>query len=110
MDASHRGGATGFVEVLTHRCIAWPDYTGNSMFQTLGNLESDPHAGIIFVDFAAGNTLQLSGRAHVDWDPLRANRLAGAERVVELEIEVVRATVGALPLRSQAVERSPFNP
>jgi predicted pyridoxine 5'-phosphate oxidase superfamily flavin-nucleotide-binding protein len=110
LDASHRGGAPGFVEVLGERRIAWPDYTGNSMFQTLGNLASDPRAGLLFADFATGDVLQLSGRARVDWDPGRAARFAGAERVVELEIDAVRETRGALPLRSRAVEPSPFNP
>lgn len=110
LDASHRGGAPGFVEVLGDRRIAWPDYKGNAMFQTLGNLASDAHAGLVFADFATGDVLQLSGRAHVDWDPARAARFAGAERVVELEVDAVRETRGALPLRADAVEPSPFNP
>ena len=110
LDASHRGGAPGFVEVLGERHIAWPDYTGNSMFQTLGNLASDPRGGLAFVDFATGDVLQLSGRAHVDWDPARAARYAGAERVVELEVEAVRETRGVLPLRAEVAEASPYNP
>ena len=110
LDASHRGGAPGFIEVLDERHIAWPDYSGNSMFQSLGNLASDPRAGLVFADFTTGDVLQLSGRARVDWDPARAARFAGAERVVELAIDAVRETRGALPLRSHAVELSPFNP
>jgi hypothetical protein len=110
LDASHRGGPPGFVEVLGERRIAWPDYAGNSMFQTLGNLASDPRAGLVFADFATGDVLQLSGRARVDWDPARATRFAGAERMVEFEIDAVRETRGALPLRSHAAEPSPFNP
>jgi hypothetical protein len=80
------------------------------MFQTLGNLGSDPRAGLVFADFATGDVLQLTGRARVDWDPARAARFVGAARVVELEIDAVRETHGALPLRSHAVEPSPFNP
>ena len=110
LDASHRGGTPGFVEVLDERRIAWPDYKGNAMFQTLGNLASDPHAGVVFADFASGDVLQLTGRARVDWDPARAARFPGAERVVELEIDGVRETRGAFPLRTEAVEPSPFNP
>ena len=109
-DASHRGGAPGFVEVLGARRIAWPDYAGNSMFQTLGNLASDPRTGLVFADFATGDVLQLSGRARVDWDPARAARIAGAERVVELEIDAVREMREALSLRSRAAEPSPFYP
>jgi hypothetical protein len=110
LDASHRGGAFGFVEVLDERHLAWPDYAGNSMFQTLGNLETDPHAGLVFADFATGDLLQLIGRARVDFDPARAAKFAGAERIVDFEIDAVRETRAALPLRSYAVEASPYNP
>jgi predicted pyridoxine 5'-phosphate oxidase superfamily flavin-nucleotide-binding protein len=110
LDASHRGGAPGFVKVLDEQHIAWPDYAGNSMFQTLGNLASDPRAGLLFADFATGDLLQLTGRARVDWNPARAARAAGAERVVDFEIDAVRETSGALPLCAHAVEPSPFNP
>ena len=52
------------------------------MFQTLGNLSVDPRAGLLFVDFASGATLQLSGRAQIVWEPERAVRFA-VERWVE---------------------------
>ena len=110
LDASHRGGAPGFIEVLDERRIAWPDYAGNSMFQTLGNFATDPRAGLVFVDFATGDLLQLSGRARVDFDPARAARFAGAERSVDFEIDAVCEIAAALPLRSYAVEASPYNP
>lgn len=110
LDASHRGGAPGFIQVLDERHIAWPDYAGNSMFQTLGNLASDPACGLTMADFANGDVLQISGRARIDWNPSRAARFTGAERFVELEIDVVRDTRGALPLRAHTVEPSPFNP
>lgn len=110
LDASHRGGAPGFVAVLDAQRLAWPDYAGNAMFQTLGNLASDPRAGLVFVDFASGDVLQLSGRARVDWNAARAARFSGAERVVDFEIDAVRETCNALPLRAGAAESSPFSP
>jgi uncharacterized protein len=66
-DASHRGGPAGFVRA-THECLWWPDYPGNNMFNSFGNLAVDPTAALLFVDFGTGNTLQLSGTAAVDWD------------------------------------------
>jgi hypothetical protein len=67
-DASHRGGPAGFVRV--HDGVPWwPDYAGNSMFNTLGNLAVDPAAALLFPDFATGRTLQLSGTATVEWLP-----------------------------------------
>jgi predicted pyridoxine 5'-phosphate oxidase superfamily flavin-nucleotide-binding protein len=66
-DASHRGGAPSFVRVDGDR-LWWPDYPGNNMFNSLGNLAVDPAAALLFVDFAAGRILQLSGSAEVEWD------------------------------------------
>ena len=109
-DASHRGGAPGFVRVEGGRRLVWPDYSGNAMFNTLGNLTADARAGLLFVDFENGNTLQLSGRARVVWDEGRAAEFAGAERVVEFDVEEVVETSGALPLRWRFEEYSPFNP
>jgi hypothetical protein len=109
-DASHRGGNPGFVEVIDRSRIAWPDYSGNRMFQTLGNLATDPRAGLLFIDFEGGRTLQLTGRAEVDWDEKRAARHPGAERIVDFTIERVIETKGRSELRRRLVERSPFNP
>jgi predicted pyridoxine 5'-phosphate oxidase superfamily flavin-nucleotide-binding protein len=67
-DVSHRGGAPGFVSVVDDRTLRIPDYAGNGMFNTLGNLTLDPRAGIVLPDFEAGRTLQLVGRAVIRWD------------------------------------------
>jgi predicted pyridoxine 5'-phosphate oxidase superfamily flavin-nucleotide-binding protein len=88
-DVSHKGGNPGFVKVIDARHIAFPDYNGNSMFNTLGNLTVDPQAGLLFIDFDSGRTLQLTGRASIDWSPERVRTFAGAERVVDFEAEQV---------------------
>ncbi|HTY32786.1 pyridoxamine 5'-phosphate oxidase family protein [Mycobacterium sp.] len=65
-DASHRGGPRGFVHVARGQ-LWWPDYPGNNMFNSLGNLSADPTAALLFLDFHAGIALQLSGTAAVRW-------------------------------------------
>jgi predicted pyridoxine 5'-phosphate oxidase superfamily flavin-nucleotide-binding protein len=67
-DASHRGGAPGFVRVDGNRRLWWPDYRGNNMFNSLGNLAVDPEAALLFLDFRTGRTVQLSGTAAVEFD------------------------------------------
>ncbi|HZU95836.1 MAG TPA: pyridoxamine 5'-phosphate oxidase family protein, partial [Planctomycetota bacterium] len=64
-DASHRGGPAGFVEVLGRSMLVFPDFPGNNMFNTLGNLSADPRVGLLFVDFETGRTLQVSGCAEI---------------------------------------------
>ena len=65
-DASHRGGTPGFVRVEDD-ALWWPDYPGNNMFNSFGNLAVDPAAALLFADFGTGRTLHLSGTAAVDW-------------------------------------------
>jgi uncharacterized protein len=100
-DASHRGGRPGFVRVLDSHRLAFPDYSGNNMFNTLGNLVRYPRAGLLFVDFTSGAVLQLTGRTEVLFAP---------ERAVTFEIEDVVERRGASALRWELVEPSPSNP
>ena len=65
-DASHKGGDLGFVRV-EGADVMWPDYAGNNMFNSLGNLAVDPRAALLFIDFDTGRVLQLSGTAELEW-------------------------------------------
>jgi uncharacterized protein len=65
-DASHRGGAPDFVRV-DDEGLWWPDYPGNNLFNSLGNLAVDPEAALLFFDFPTGRTLHLSGTAETTW-------------------------------------------
>jgi uncharacterized protein len=109
-DVSHKGGNPGFVRVLDERRIAFPDYNGNSMFNTLGNLTDNPHAGLLFIDFDTGRTLQLSGLASIDWSPPRVRTFAGAERVVDFELEQIIDTPAGFPLVAKFRQYSRNNP
>ena len=66
-DASHRGGTPGFVRVEDDGTLWWPDYPGNNMFNSLGNIAENGEAALLFVDFAGGIALHLTGRAEVAW-------------------------------------------
>jgi predicted pyridoxine 5'-phosphate oxidase superfamily flavin-nucleotide-binding protein len=109
-DASHRGGQPGFVRVEGERRLRFPDYAGNNMFQTLGNLTADPRAGLLFVDFETGTTIQLTGRARILWEPAAFADLPGAERAVEVEVDEVVEIEGRGSLGWRFLEYSPFNP
>jgi len=109
-DVSHRGGAPGFVEAPDARRVCWPDYAGNMMFMSLGNITTNPRAGLLVVDFENGDVLQLTGTARIDWDAARARAFPGAERMIDLDVEAVIDAPAASPLRWRLVEPSPFNP
>ncbi|MGE0351748.1 MAG: pyridoxamine 5'-phosphate oxidase family protein [Gemmatimonadales bacterium] len=90
-DASHRGGEPGFVRVEGN-VVTWPDYRGNAMFNTLGNLAVHPSIGVTFPDFATGRLLQLNGVARIEWDPRKVAEFPQAERLVVLTVETARET------------------
>jgi len=83
-DVSHRGGRPGFLERVDERTLVWPDYQGNRMFNSLGNIAADGAAGLTVVDPEDGTTLYLSGRAEILWDEARSVRLV-LDAVVRLE-------------------------
>ncbi|WP_433832139.1 pyridoxamine 5'-phosphate oxidase family protein [Actinoplanes sp. CA-015351] len=66
-DASHRGGPAGFVGVDDGGDLWWPDFPGNNLFNSLGNLAVSDEAALLFPGFDTGSTLQLSGTARVEW-------------------------------------------
>jgi predicted pyridoxine 5'-phosphate oxidase superfamily flavin-nucleotide-binding protein len=109
-DASHRGGNPGFIRFLDENTLEFPDYPGNTMFNTLGNIAVNPNAGLLFLDFERGGTLQLTGEARIVWDAERAASFAGAKRVVEFRVEEAIETRGIVPLRWRFEGYSPFNP
>jgi len=111
VDASHRGGNTGFVTHVDDRTLRIPDYPGNSMFNTLGNFAVNPRAGLIFLDFELHRTLQLTGRAEILYDvDGTAEETGGTNRYWQLHIDHWIES----PLVSQAdwsfQDYSPYNP
>lgn len=106
IDISHRGGRPGFVrrdgDVLTV-----PDFSGNNYFNTLGNLLREPRAGLLFVDFASGTTLQLQGLAEIVWSGSELAELAGAERLWRFRVTRGWRRRHALPLRWSAPDYAP---
>ncbi|QNE20457.1 pyridoxamine 5'-phosphate oxidase [Kribbella qitaiheensis] len=67
VDTSHKGGTPGFVRI-DGPDLWWPDYAGNNMFNSLGNIAVDPTTALLFIDFATGTTLHLTGTATIDWN------------------------------------------
>jgi hypothetical protein len=108
-DSSHRGGRPGFVRV-DDGGVWWPDYPGNNLFNSLGNIAVDPEAALLFLDFDSGRTLQLSGAAEVEWGAEGRPGDDGhtGRRVVFTPRRVVAARL--LPSRQVADNPYPLNP
>ena len=99
-DVSHRGGRPGFVRIDGDRTLTAPDFIGNFFFNTLGNLQVNPRAGLLFADFSSGDLLMLRTRANVIWDGEEVRSFEGAQRLLRFEIDETLRFNQALPFRS----------
>lgn len=106
VDVSHRGGRAGFVKVEGNR-LTIPDYAGNLFFNTLGNLHTNPIAGLLFIDFATGDMLQLCGRSELLLDSPLIKSFEGAERLWTVEVEHVVLRPAAVAIRWQFHDYAP---
>lgn len=109
-DASHRGGKPGFIQVINERKLLIPDYSGNNMFLTLGNIVANANVGLLFLDFQKGSTLQITGKALINWDQSLAAKFSGAERIIEFNVDQVVENPAVMPFNWKLVSYSPFNP
>lgn len=98
VDVSHRGGNSGFVRV-DGNVLTIPDFAGNLHFNTLGNLLLNPKAGLLFVDFASGDVLQVAGRTEIILEGPEIAAFQGAERLWTLTVEHVVRRPAVLALR-----------
>jgi len=102
VDVSHRGGKPGFVRTTSdgdRTLLTAPDFAGNSLFNTFGNLALEPRCGLLFADFSSGDLLQLTGRAEIVWNGPELEAFAGAQRLLRFEVEEGVLREGALALR-----------
>lgn len=85
-NCSFKGGAPGFVRVLDPKTLAFPDYNGNGMFLSLGNVQATRQVGMLFIDFQDPDRLRVNGEARIDpYDPLLAE-YPGAQMIVRVTI------------------------
>lgn len=109
-DCSYKGGLPGFVHVLDARTLAIPDYDGNGMYRTWGNVRVNPHVGLLFVDFEQPKRLRVNGTATVlEDDPLRA-AYPGCVFIVRVSADRIFPNCPRYLHRMQLVEHSAHAP
>lgn len=107
-DISHRGGKPGFVKPEGRRGFVFPDFSGNNIFNTVGNLTLNPKAGFLFPDFVTGDLVTMTGAAEIIWDGPEVSAFEGAERLIRFEAEDVRRLPGGLGVRASFGDYSPY--
>eukprot|EP00439_Symbiodinium_sp_Y106_P090043 s1_g2579.t1 len=107
-DVSHRGGKPGFVRIADKHSILFPDFVGNNHFNTLGNIEMNPQAGLLFIDFQKNGLIYMTGKAETIWEGPDLERFEGAKRLTKISPNEIIVTQNTLPLRFEFGDYSPF--
>jgi NAD(P)H-flavin reductase len=114
MDTNHRGGPQGFVRVMSNDesglTLVYPEYSGNRLYQTLGNLRTTPRAGITFPDFDTSDVLYITGTTEVLAGKDASNLIAHTNLAVKIKVDAVRFVLDGLGFRGREGERSTYNP
>ncbi|KAG9669381.1 putative oxidoreductase, partial [Aureobasidium melanogenum] len=114
MDTNHRGGPPGFVRCLSQEggCtqFVYPEYSGNRLYQSLGNMCLDPKAGFCFPDFDTGNCLFVTGHTEVLFGREAAEVMPRSNLAVRVTITAARLVASVLPFRGNTGEFSSYNP
>jgi predicted pyridoxine 5'-phosphate oxidase superfamily flavin-nucleotide-binding protein len=84
-DCSFKGGAPGFVRIVRPDLLVWPDYDGNGMFKSLGNIRLNPFVGLLFIRMGeAPKRLRVNGRAEVVLEDPLMREFAGAQALIRV--------------------------
>ncbi len=109
-DCSYKGGMPGFVRVLDERTLVFPDYDGNGMYRSWGNILVNPHVGLLFINFENPKRIRVNGTAQISADdPLRAE-YPGSVFIIRLTAEKIFPACPRYIHKMQLVELSAYVP
>jgi len=110
-DCSFKGGAPGFVRVTGPAELAFPDYDGNGMFKSLGNLLVNPNVGLLFIDMhERPRRLRVNGAATVSRDDPLLGSTVGAQMIVRVQARAIFPNCPRYIPKFQSIEPSPYVP
>ena len=110
-DCSFKGGAPGFAQVVAPDLLVWPDYDGNGMFKSLGNLRVNPHAGLLFIAMEeTPQRLRVNGTVSLSFDDPLLEAMPGAQLLVRLTPTDIFPNCPRYIPRMQVLERSEYVP
>ncbi|KAH8601449.1 oxidoreductase-like protein [Bisporella sp. PMI_857] len=114
MDTNIRGGPPGFLRILENDeqglALVWPEYSGNRLYQTLGNLRETPQAGLTIPDFDTGDVIYVTGTTQILVGKSASGLIAHTNLAVKLQVKALRFVSSGLAFRGEAGEPSPYNP
>jgi predicted pyridoxine 5'-phosphate oxidase superfamily flavin-nucleotide-binding protein len=107
---SYKGGDPGFVTVLDAATLAFPNYDGNGMYRTMGNVNQTARVGLLFIDFERQDRMRVEGVAELAFDHPLLIKHPEAQFMVLVRAEAIYPNCGRYVHRYQLAERSRFVP
>jgi hypothetical protein len=107
---SYKGGDPGFVKVTGDTTLAFPNYDGNGMFLSMGNLAETQAVGMLFIDFEAQRRMRVDGTARLSMDDPLMSEYAEAQFIVRVDAKRIYPNCPRYIHKRQLVERSSFVP
>ena len=109
-DCSYKGGLPGFVRVIDATTLAFPDYDGNGMYRTWGNVLVNPNVGLLFIDFETPKRIRVNGTATISAEDPLLPTFAGAAFVVRVNAADIFPNCPRYLHRMQLTEHSAYAP
>ena len=109
-DCSYKGGLPGFVRVLDDHTLAIPDYDGNGMYRSWGNVLVNPHVGLLFMDFEEPNRIRVNGTATISNDDPLLAELPGSVFIIRVSAERIFPNCPRYIHKMKLVEYSTYVP
>ncbi len=110
VNCSYRGGDSGFVRVVDDHTIAFPNYDGNGMYLSMGNVLSMRQVGMLFIDFGKPQRMRFNGEASIDFDDPLGEAFPEAQFMVRVRAREIFTNCPRYIHRMQLIERSRFVP
>jgi len=109
-NCSYKGGAPGFVRVVDAHSIAFPNYDGNGMYLSMGNVACNPQVGLLFLDFERGSRMRLNGTASIDESDPLMSEYPEAQFIVRVHVRQIFPNCPRYIHKLKRSEASPFVP
>ena len=107
---SYKGGDVGFVKVVDDATLAFPNYNGNGMYLSMGNIAANPHVGMLFIDFERRHRMRVNGEASIHLEDPLVDAWPEAQFVVRVRAREIFPNCPRYIHRMQKVEPSAFVP
>jgi uncharacterized protein len=109
-ECSYKGGMPGFIRVLDERTLAFPDYDGNGMYRSWGNVLVNPAVALLFIDFESPKRIRVNGRAEITADDALLGEFPGAVFILRVTANLIFPNCPRYLHKMQLVEHSTYAP